>query len=102
MKSLTRLTLLTLYCFLIFMILSQTGFGAEAPLRIGLVLSTTGQWSSLGGPAKDGAFLAAEKFNAAGGIKGQKVELVFEDDEGDPAKAASLLRKLATQDNVCT
>lgn len=101
MKSLTRLTLLTLYCFLIFMILSPTGFGAEAPLRIGLVLSTTGQWSSLGGPAREAAFLAAEKFNAAGGLKGRKVELVFEDDEGDPAKAASLLRKLATQDKVC-
>jgi len=102
MKSLRRLMFLAIYSLLSLMILNSAGFGAEAPLRIGLVLSTTGQWSSLGGPAKDGAFLAAEKFNAAGGIKGQKVELVFEDDEGDPAKAASLLRKLTTQDNVCT
>lgn len=101
MQSLSRLALLTFHSFLISMMLSPNGNGAEAPLRIGLVLSTTGQWSSLGGPAREGAFLAAEKFNAAGGIKGQKVELVFEDDEGDPAKAASLLRKLATLDKVC-
>jgi len=101
MQSRRRLALLTLHSLLILMMLSPNGFGAEAPLRIGLILSTTGQWSSLGGPAREGAFLAAEKFNAAGGLKGQKVELVFEDDEGDPAKAASLLRKLATQDKVC-
>ena len=44
--------------------------------------------------------LALDKINGAGGVLGKKVEVIFEDTAGDPAKAASGIEKLITKDKV--
>jgi branched-chain amino acid transport system substrate-binding protein len=44
--------------------------------------------------------LAAEEINKKGGINGIPIEVIFEDDEADPVKTATVARKLITRDNV--
>lgn len=47
-----------------------------------------------------GVELAAEEVNAAGGIDGRQVELVFADTELDPTKAVTAVNRLINQDKV--
>jgi branched-chain amino acid transport system substrate-binding protein/urea transport system substrate-binding protein len=48
----------------------------------------------------NGAVLAFEEINAAGGINGQKLAYVHEDYASDPATATNKIRKLIEQDEV--
>lgn len=66
------------------------------PFVVGVINPTTGPLSAYGGPVRDGILLALDEVNAAGGIGGQKLELVMEDDGGDPKKSVSAFTKLAT------
>src|SRR5690349_24625100 len=58
-----------------------TGTG---PIRVGLILSLTGNYSSLGTEDKKAVDLAVEEINAAGGIGGRKIETVLKDDKSQP------------------
>jgi branched-chain amino acid transport system substrate-binding protein len=44
--------------------------------------------------------MAVEEINAAGGINGKQVELIAEDDEGNPEKTVNAYKKLTTKDGV--
>jgi branched-chain amino acid transport system substrate-binding protein len=68
--------------------------------KIGAVFSVTGRTSFLGDPEKKTAEMLVEKINKAGGINGQKLELIVYDSEGDATKANLAVRKLITQDKV--
>ena len=46
------------------------------------------------------AKLAAEEINAAGGIHGKKIELVFGDTESKPEKGVTAMKKLVLEDKV--
>jgi branched-chain amino acid transport system substrate-binding protein len=70
-------------------------------IKIGAVFSVTGRASFLGDPEKKTAEMIAEKINAAGGINGEKLELIIYDDEGDATKCNLAVKKLITQDKVC-
>ncbi len=59
---------------------AQTVVGASAPL--------TGPRALLGRNFKQGVELAVEEINAAGGVLGKPLQLVFEDDQGDNPNAA--------------
>ncbi|MGD2269617.1 MAG: ABC transporter substrate-binding protein [Desulfobacterales bacterium] len=74
---------------------------ALADYKIGAVFSVTGRASFLGDPEKKTAEMIAEQINAAGGIKGEKIELIVYDDEGDATKSNLAVQKLITQDKVC-
>ncbi|MCL5959051.1 MAG: ABC transporter substrate-binding protein [Chloroflexi bacterium] len=54
----------------------------------------------MGGTAKQGIDLAIDEINAKGGIDGRKVQLIVEDDEGDPGKATTATTKLIQKDKV--
>jgi branched-chain amino acid transport system substrate-binding protein len=56
-----------------------------APLRIGLIAPLTGASADFGTSVQQGAELAVREVNAAGGVLGRPLELVIEDDRGDPA-----------------
>ena len=49
---------------------------------------------------KQGAMIAAEEINAAGGILGRQVELFYADEEFTPEKGITALKKLAIQNKV--
>ncbi len=51
-------------------------------------------------PYKNGAVLAVETINAAGGVLGKQLELVSRDDQGKPGEAIKIAEELFTSDEV--
>jgi branched-chain amino acid transport system substrate-binding protein len=74
--------------------------GAAATIKVGEVDPLTGGVSQFGIGCHQGFVLAFEQINAQGGILGQTVELVTEDDQSKPGQSATAVRKLITQDKV--
>jgi branched-chain amino acid transport system substrate-binding protein len=71
-----------------------------APIRIGAPFNLTGGMASIDVPAANGARLAAEEINAAGGVLGRPIELLIRDTKTDPATAATVVTQLIEQDKV--
>ncbi len=69
-------------------------------IRVGVYGDTTGATSSFGVSTKNGIELAFDEINAAGGVNGKKFEMIFEDDQGSPEKAKTVISKLINQDKV--
>jgi branched-chain amino acid transport system substrate-binding protein len=69
-------------------------------IRIGQFGSMTGSEATFGQSTDKGVRLAFDAKNAAGGIKGKKLVLITEDNQGKPEEAAALVKKLITQDKV--
>jgi ABC-type branched-subunit amino acid transport system substrate-binding protein len=76
-----------------------TGTGGEA-LKIATLLPLTGDLAQVGGPMQESIDLLIETVNACGGVLGQPVEILSEDDETNPSAAASAMTKLAEVDRV--
>jgi branched-chain amino acid transport system substrate-binding protein len=74
--------------------------GATATIKVGEVDPLTGGVSQFGIGCHQGFVLAFEQINAQGGILGQTIELVTEDDQSKPGQSATAVRKLITQDKV--
>ncbi|MDQ8021183.1 MAG: ABC transporter substrate-binding protein [Moraxellaceae bacterium] len=70
------------------------GCAPEEPVRIGFVGGLTGRGADLGESARNGVLLAVEQKNAAGGIKGRRIEVLVRDDAGQPDRAAQSVREL--------
>jgi branched-chain amino acid transport system substrate-binding protein len=69
-------------------------------IRVGVYGDVTGATSSFGQSTKNGIQLAFDEINAGGGVNGKKLEMVFEDDQGTPEKAKTVISKLINQDKV--
>ena len=63
-------------------------------IKIGAIGPVTGAAAVYGQAVKNGAELAVEEINAAGGINGAQVEFKFEDDEHDAEKAINAYNNL--------
>ncbi|HEV6964368.1 ABC transporter substrate-binding protein [Roseateles sp.] len=70
---------------------------AQGALRIGMVAGFSGPVASVVQESAEGARLYFDAVNAQGGIKGQNIELVTQDDKYDPATAAAAAKSLASQ-----
>ena len=79
-------------CILSIIPLIVAGAGCSSEVRIGAVISESGSISSYGERVKKGLDLAVEELNAAGGIRGGTVTLVYKDDatNEDMGKQATL------------
>jgi branched-chain amino acid transport system substrate-binding protein len=73
---------------------------ANAQFKVGVLMAATGAYAPLGGASKAGSLLGIDRFNEKGGFKGEKIEIIFEDYEGDPAKAITLGKKLIDQNII--
>ena len=62
--------------------------------------SLTGSEATFGISTRNGIELAINEVNAAGGVKGKKLEVRVYDDQGKPEEAANAVTRLITQDNV--
>ncbi len=71
-----------------------------APIRVGIVLPLTGSEAAFGEIERNSFNMAADEINAKGGIKGNKIELLFEDDTGKPEVGRSAVEKLISRDKV--
>ena len=72
----------------------------SSTIKIGSIGPLSGNYAVYGGDCKNGVELAINEINAAGGINGQLLELIAEDDEGQPEKSVSAYKKLVTKDGV--
>lgn len=73
------------------------GGGTQDPVVIGVALGITGPTAFGGQEIQQALNVLVEEENAAGGINGRPIKLVFEDSQGDPATGANVVRKLVTQ-----
>ncbi|MCY1125766.1 ABC transporter substrate-binding protein [Frigidibacter sp. RF13] len=76
-----------------------TNAQSSEPIRLGFQLHRTGIGAAYGRWYERTATAALARMNAAGGIGGRPVEILFEDDGTDPARGAEVFGKLATQSN---
>ncbi len=72
----------------------------EPPIKIGFMYVLSGTLANYGTSSRQGAELAIEELNAAGGILGRKVVALFEDTELKPQVGAAAAKKLVQQDRV--
>lgn len=71
-----------------------------ADLKIGVAEALSGGAAQYGVAIRNGFQLAAEQINAAGGINGDKIQLVIEDEQGKKEEAINVFKKLLFQDKV--
>jgi branched-chain amino acid transport system substrate-binding protein len=62
---------------------------ASAQIKIGVAGPITGPNAAFGAQLKNGVEQAVEDINAAGGINGQKLQIVVGDDVSDPKQGTS-------------
>jgi branched-chain amino acid transport system substrate-binding protein len=95
------------WCFLIglafiFSMVMTGSFPALAaePIKIGIILPLTGGQAAFGEIEKNSFIMAFNEIQKAGGVKGEKIELLFEDDTGKPDIARAAAEKLISKDKV--
>jgi branched-chain amino acid transport system substrate-binding protein len=67
---------------------------AAEPIKIGVVMSTTGWAGAMGTLTREGIVIAAEDINRKGGVLGRQLELYYEDDQSNPTNSAIAATKL--------
>ncbi len=84
-------------------VLAMIGAAAPAmaaePLKIGDINTYSGQ-SAFTGPYRNGAHLAIDEINAAGGVLGRPLELISRDDGGKPEEAVRAANELVDNEKV--
>jgi branched-chain amino acid transport system substrate-binding protein len=69
-------------------------------ITVGAFGPITGPAAYIGLAGRDGANMAIKEINAAGGINGRKLQMIFEDDGHSPTRALAAVKKLIDQDHV--
>lgn len=72
----------------------------QEAVKIGEFASLTGKEATYGQAAHKGTLLAIEEANAAGGVLGQKLELIVEDNQSKAGESATIVKKLISRDKV--
>src|SRR6266550_4886877 len=93
-----RLGLLILVSMLMFG--TPLGVSGAADIKIGVADALAGNASQYGVAIRKGFELVAGEINGAGGVNGQKLELVIEDEQGKKEEAINVFKKLIFQDKV--
>ena len=73
---------------------------AADTIKIGGIGVLTGDYSKYGLAVKEGVDLYIKQVNAAGGVLGKQVEIIWEDTQAEPAYAINAYNKLIDQDEV--
>jgi branched-chain amino acid transport system substrate-binding protein len=83
--------------FLLMISIMLLGFGAQQVfcqnIKIGMSAAITGPASDTFLPTYEAFKCYFQKVNDEGGIRGQKIEFIFEDDRGESARAMSIVKK---------
>lgn len=79
--------------------LAQLSVAAE-PIKIGAVLPFSGGLEIFGEQAKAGIDLAVKEINDAGGIQGQAISVIYEDNKTDPKTTVEKANKLIRKEKV--
>lgn len=77
------------------------GAAAEGePIVIGMATSLSGSIALFGEANRNGAQLAVDELNEAGGVLGRPLELIVRDDQAQPEEGVSIARDLIIDDGV--
>ncbi|GIU91567.1 MAG: branched-chain amino acid ABC transporter substrate-binding protein [Acidimicrobiia bacterium] len=79
---------------------APTPTGGEAPIRIGVSLPLTGEFSIPGSKHRDGYQYCIDEINARGGLLGRQVELLVEDNRSDTEVAVSQYERFISAQQV--
>lgn len=79
-------------CMLV--LLAVAGCEQGEPVRIGFVGGLSGTVADLGEAGRNGAQIAVEEINRAGGVNGRQVELIVRDDAQNPERAIAATSEL--------
>ena len=71
-----------------------------ADIKIGVAAALTGPIGKMGVPIKNGFILASDEINAKGGIKGNKIVLIIEDEQAKKEEGMNVVKKFVFQDKV--
>lgn len=71
-----------------------------ADIKLGIAEALSGGAAQYGSSIRNGFELAAAEINAAGGVNGNKLVLVVEDEQGKKEEAINVFKKLIFQDKV--
>jgi len=102
MKSRMRLGLSLGMVVVAALLAGGCGGGSQDELVVGVYGSLTGNDATFGQSTKNGVALAVDELekNAQGKVGGLKLRTVVEDDQGRPEEAATVVKKLISQDQV--
>ena len=70
---------------------------SDNPIRLGFSGTLKGKYSDLGVQGRNGALLAVEDINEAGGIDGRRIELIVRDDQNTPEGAVKADKELVAE-----
>jgi branched-chain amino acid transport system substrate-binding protein len=89
------------FCTVLFAttIISTAAFAAD-PIKIGVVTPLSGTYAPIGQQVRWGLEMATKEVNAAGGIMGRQIQLLFEDEEANPSVAVQKAEKLFESEKV--
>ena len=69
-------------------------------IQIGCISVFSGDGANYGTTAKTAVEMAVNEINAAGGVQGKKIEIIYEDDKGETKDAVTAFQKLASVNKV--
>lgn len=92
--------LIATFIFVLWLVNHKKNQNGANPIRIGAILPLTGSSARYGKWIQEGLDLALEQINPNGGINGRRLEIIYEDDQAQPASAASAMQKLVNIDKV--
>jgi branched-chain amino acid transport system substrate-binding protein len=78
------------------------GIGIGGEIKVGVNLALSGNLAPYGKATLDGIRLKIDEINAGGGIGGNKIILIIEDNKGDQTESKNAYKKLAGSDRVVT
>lgn len=81
-------------------VLVGCGGQVEDTVKIGVIGPLTGGASQYGIAVKNGAILAAEEINLAGGVLGMQLEIIAYDSKGEVLDGVNAYNRLVDQDNI--
>ena len=85
------------------LLLSSAIFGgaqAQQPIKIGVLTPLSGTYAGIGQQVRWGLDLAAKEINAAGGVLGRPITLVYEDSQANPSVAVPRAERLFDVERV--
>ncbi len=100
MKKICVILLVLLMFVAVLTSCNSAGSTKDDTIDIGYLVHITGDSALWGLAERDGAQIAADEINAAGGILGKKLNLMFYDGRGTSADSVNAVKKAIEQDGV--
>ena len=98
--DLTLFLIISIITFVMIMGFALTGCETRNEIKIAVAGPFTGPIAAFGEMIKRGAELKAKEINAAGGVNGKTLTLVFEDDTGKDKEASLVAERIASNRQI--